>query len=102
MKEYRAFEVELLLTKTNGSDHTKAHERYCSTITLFNPVSVECDPAAIEASRFRRTVHPGSGNDVEHRTLDGMWGQLSNDPTLVSYAAGLGRHGVGYHPNAFA
>ena len=90
MKECRAFEVELLSTKTNDSDPPKAHERYCSTFTLPDPVHIEDDTAATEPYCVRRIVHPGSGDDVEHRTLDGTWGQLSDGTTLVSHAVGLG------------
>ena len=102
MRVCRAFEVELLLTKTIDSNQAKAHERYCSTVTLPDPVPVEYDHAAIEANRLRRAVYPGSGDDVEHNPVDRTRGQLSNDPALVSYAAGLGRHIVGHHPNALA
>ena len=102
MKVSRAFEVELLSTKTNDSDHAKAHERYCSTVTLSDTVSVKDEPAAIEANRLRGAVYPGSGDDVEHGPLDGRRGQLSNDSAVVSYAAGVGGDVVGHHPNALA
>ena len=102
MKECRAFEVELLSPKTNDSTDPKAHERYCSTVTLSDPVSVEYNDAAVEANRLRRTVYPGSRDDVEHRALDRARGQLSNDPTLVSYTDRLGSDVVDYRSNAFA
>lgn len=79
-KVCRAFEVELLLIKTNDSAPTKAHDRYCSIDTVSDPVSVEDDDAAKATHRFRRAVYPGPCHDVEHRTLDGTRGQLSNDP----------------------
>ena len=76
MKECRAFEVELLLTKTIDSNQAKAHERYCSTVTLSDPVAVEYDDAANETNRLGCAVYPGSRDDVEHRPLDGTRGQL--------------------------
>ena len=90
MKECRAFEVELLSTKTDDSDPQKAHERYCSTFKLSDPVYVEDDTAATEPYSFRGVVYPGSSDDVEHCTLDRTRGQLSNGATLVSHAVGLG------------
>ena len=102
MEVDRAFEVELLSTKTNDSAQAKAHERYCSTVTLSDSVSIEYDDAAIETRHLRPTVHPGSRDDVEHRTLDRTRRQLSNNPALVSYAAELGRNIVDYYPNVFA
>ena len=102
MEVGRAFEVELLLPKTNDSDPPKAHERYCSTFTLSDPVYVEDDAAANETHCLRRNVHPGSGNDVEHRTLDRTRGQLSNGATLVSHVVGLGDDLVDHRASVFA
>ena len=98
----RAFEVELLSPKTNDSDQTKAHERYCSTATLSDPVSVEDNAAATETHCFRGAVYPGSGHNVEHRALDGTRGQLSDDPALVPYAVGLGGNVVVDYSSTFA
>jgi hypothetical protein len=47
-------------------------------------------------------VYPGSGDDVEQRTLGGTRGQLSNDSALVPYAVGLGDNVVVDCPNIFA
>ena len=91
----------MLSTKTNDSAQTKAHGRYCSTVTLSDPVSVEYDDATNETNRFRPTMHPGSGNDVEHCALGGTRGPLSNYAALVSYAAGLGSDVVVDYPNPF-
>ena len=102
MEVGRAFEVELVLTKTTDSNQPKAHERYCSTFTLSDPASVEYHDAAIEPSGFRRAVYPRSSDDVEHSPVDGTRGQLSNDPTVVSYAAGLGRNIVDHRPGLSA
>ena len=77
-------------TKTNDSDPPKAHERYCSTVTLSDPVCIEHDTAATETHYFCGAVYPGSSDDVEHRPLDGARGQLSHHPALVSRAVGLG------------
>jgi hypothetical protein len=84
MKGYRAFDVELLSTKTINSNRAKAHERYCSTVTVSDPVSVEDDTAATEPYGVRGAVYPGSGDNVEHRALDRAWGQLSNESTVLS------------------
>ena len=102
MKECRAFEVELLSTKTNDSAQTKAHERYCSTLALSDPVSVEYDDAANETNHRCHVVYPGSGDDVEPHALDRTWVQLSNHPALVSYAVGLGDDVVGRGAYPFA
>ena len=102
MEVGRAFGVEWLLEKTNNSNQPKTHERYCSTFTLPDSVPVEYDHAAIEASRFRRAVHPGSRNDAGHRTVDRTRRGLSNDTALVSYTLGVGNVVVDGYPKPSA
>lgn len=70
MRVCRAFEVELVSPKTTNSNQSKAHERYCSTLALSDPVSVEQDDATNETHHLRCAVYSGSNDDVEHRALE--------------------------------
>ena len=81
--------------------YKKTHERDYSADRMPSTLAIENTVKATPSHRIGGAEYERAGDDAGIIALDGRWGKLPDNPTLVSDAVGLGCPAVGGDKGAF-